>query len=412
MRLYHSFLALGILGAVVSCGDADGGSSGTSSNPFLPNNGGSVGGTNGNGTGISGNGTGSLGNGTGTTGFGGSNGSVTNNGSGNANNGSGNNGSNSAGGSGNTNCSIKHVEAFALAADVMIVLDRSSSMIGVSGDAAQLFSGPNRWQPTTQALNALVSDFGELIAFGLTVFPGTTGGVFGGGGQCTPGSVVAPPALDNAGQITGQIQQATPGGILNVGLTPTSTGLAAALQTLGDRNFSPDAPKTPAYVILVTDGQPSCDGLGTTTQPDIDAAVSAIGELNAANIPTYVLGYDIATVAGADGFNPSATMNQFAQAGGTEQYFEVGNGAFESTIRDIAAQAVSCSFDLNEVPPDLDYVLVTIDGQQINLNDPTLAGWHIEGSTIHLQDGACNAIKDGRRHDIQVRIVCDVVVPI
>lgn len=408
MIRYQSLFALGLLGVVAGCGDSD--PDGTS--PGGGENGGFVLGGGAPGADTTGSGSGSPTGGNTGNGAGG-NGSPTGGGNGTIPPFS-NNGSGSSNGIEPENCFIRNVEAFAQAADMMIVLDRSSSMSGLSGAIENLFTGPNLWQPTTNAINSIVSDFGELIAFGLTVFPGRgMGGFAGGGEQCSAGTVLSPTALDNAGQISSQIQQNAPSlDLFNVGLTPTSTGLTAALSALGDRTFSPDTQTTPAYVILVTDGKPSCDGLGNTSQPDVDQAVSAITALSNAAIPTYVLGYGISTTATADGFVAADIMNQFAQAGGTGQYYEVGNGTFESTIREIAAKAVSCDFALDERPPDLDYVLVTIDGEQINLNDPNQNGWVINDATVSLQDGACNRIKDGRRHDIKVQVVCQVVVPI
>lgn len=318
-------------------------------------------------------------------------------------------GENQQGGGGNTDCQVQHIDAFADAADMMIVLDRSSSMIGIN--ATDLIFGRNRWEPTVRALEALTNDFGELIAFGLTVFPGPSQpNPFGNG--CVEGQVLVPPAADNASQINSQIQANAPGNLDNLGLTPTSTGLNAALNTLGNRTASPDNVPRPAFVLLVTDGQPSCDPLGLTYQQDVDAALAAVTALHGAGIPTYVLGFDIASAPAANGFLPVDTMNQLAQAGGTERYYEVGDGTFEATVRDIAATAVTCTFELATQPQDLNYVLVTIDGNQININDPNLNGWVIDGKTVTLQEGACNRLKDGKRHDVKVEIVCDEVTPI
>ena len=426
MRYFSSLLALGLVGAAPGCGDSNTSVGGTG--PTGESQASAEGDSAGAGS------TGTGGSSVSSSGFPGGtvNGSV---------NGVGGNGA--VGGSVGvpSECQPKYIDAYADAPDVMIVLDRSSSMVGGG-------LGGNRWGPTVSAINSIASDFDDLIAFGLTVFPGTQQATGGGGPnplaiglgitdivltsifdvgslgdtllqgvgiECIPGDVLLPPTTGNAAQLASTIQSQEPRGA--VALTPTATGLVAALGALGDRNPGPDSIRTPAYVLLVTDGQPSCS-VGVTTATDVDNSVTAISALAAAGIPTYVLGYDIASApASVDlqsgtTFVPTEVMNQFAQAGGTERYYEVGDGTFESTMREIAASTVTCTFDLASPPKDPTFLLVTIDNQQINLNDPNLQGWVIEGNTVTLQDGACARIKDGIRHTIAARDVCAVVVPI
>jgi hypothetical protein len=193
---------------------------------------------------------------------------------------------------------------------------------------------------------------------------------------------------------------------ITLGNTPTGAALQQALTILGDRKPALDTRTKPAFVLLVTDGDPSCDPtlvidpLGDVAQQD--AAKAGVGALKNASIPTYVVGYQI---------DPSRQnlMNELAQLGGTLMYHPVEDAqGIVDAFRQITKDVVSCEFDLNNVPPDLTKVRIEIDSRTIPLNDPN--GWVIDGRHVTLKGAACMGLKDGRVHDLNAQVECDVVI--
>jgi Mg-chelatase subunit ChlD len=269
--------------------------------------------------------------------------------------------------------------------DVMIVLDRSSSM-----------QQGNRWDPSKNAIKAITTQFEQKVDFGLTIFPGDDVD------PCAAGHVNVPLQSKNAAAIGAAVESVAP-----VGFTPLGATLEGLASVLGDHQNQLDTIVKPAYVLLVTDGEPTCeaDGLLITASPtSINRASTAIDRLKAQGVPTYVIGYNVADAA--------ATMDQLAQHGGTEHYYAVENEQqLQEQFAKITAGLASCDFELDQVPDDPTRVKVVMDGRQINLNDALTQGWVLDGKTIKLQPGACQLIRDGESHNVAVTVECSYVPP-
>jgi hypothetical protein len=209
----------------------------------------------------------------------------------------------------------------------------------------------------------------------------------------------------NAGPIAQAID-----GTMTLGSTPTSAALQQALAILGPRTGGLDILTKAGFVLLVTDGDPSCKPsltLDPTSLGDVDEQTNsrnAVTALMNANIPTYVIGYDIPAAR-------QPLMNELAMLGGTGTYKAVGDAeGIIAAFREITKDVVRCEFDLGEIPEDPRTVRIEIDGQTIHLNDPN--GWVIDGKHVTLQGTACSGLKDGRVHDLNAQVECTVVVPI
>ncbi|MGB0647810.1 MAG: vWA domain-containing protein, partial [Bradymonadia bacterium] len=116
--------------------------------------------------------------------------------------------------------------------NIMIVLDRSGSM-----------RDSNKWNQAVGAIDGLTNIFESTMRIGLTLFPyGNDCGVNGG-------NVVVPVSVNSRGDILSQLSRSFPDGG-----TPTGPALQQAqnyFSTLNDRGRR-------SFVVLVTDGQPSC----------------------------------------------------------------------------------------------------------------------------------------------------------
>jgi Mg-chelatase subunit ChlD len=281
-------------------------------------------------------------------------------------------------------CFAKRINALANKPDILIVLDRSESMnIG------------QRWEPSKSAIKSITSQFQSLVDFGLALFPGA-------GDACAAGAVDVQIQSNNATAIGGAIDATGP-----QGYTPVGATLEALATVLGDRTSQLDSVVKPAYVLLVTDGEPTCEIDGLLIMPtatSINRANAAVERLKAQNVPTYVIGYSVANAAGV--------MDGMAQRGGTEHYYPVENEAqLVEQFKKITAGLATCEFQLDEVPSQPSRVKVVIDDIQIYLSDALERGWVLDGKTIKLQSGACESIRDGAQHKVDVTVECADIPP-
>jgi Mg-chelatase subunit ChlD len=304
-------------------------------------------------------------------------------------------------------CMSRTLESGRLAPDILIVLDRSLSM-----------QAENRWAPSVMAVQQITSELQSRVGFGLMTFPGTSGGGGGGrGGQgqdltCAPGTLNVPIGSNTAGMIANALNNMRPGGA-----TPTAVTLAAAREEIEKLSVDPDAMPRPKYVLLVTDGAPNCtDGLppsggmqtatGSLEPAQVDASITEIKALAKAGVKTYVLGYDTqneATLKGA--------LDRMAQAGATgdkEHRAVESQQTLVDQLRKITDLAITCDFELDGAVRDSSYVLVKLDGKQLNLGDDD--GWTLskDRKVVTVQGKSCDLLKqDG--HRITVSVECEQV---
>lgn len=285
--------------------------------------------------------------------------------------------------------------------DMMIILDRSGSM----GDEL-------RWDPSVAAVRSVTEQLDECIRMGLTLFPDPEAepieifpGFPGFPDACAPGKVEIPIADSNATRISSLLDSAWP-----EGGTPTSETLQAVLDSFLS-NTEPDQDQHPQYVLLVTDGQPTCpNGNGSDiTQEDIDSSYLAMEMLTQQGIKGYVIGYD---TTGPGRESLASVLDGLAQRGGTgdTQHRPVEDEqSLLSELQSITGAIIECDLILEEEPPGPEYVRVSLGGQQINLNDPN--GWEFNPpQRVTLVGTACERIKDCKPNMINVDVLCEPLV--
>jgi hypothetical protein len=305
--------------------------------------------------------------------------------------------------------------------DVMIVLDRSTSM-----------EEAGRWRPSVAAVRGITSQLESVMRFGLTLFPSTglrgVGGLNrwfeclgaderdmcleqssdadGGGLLCSPGEIVVPVADDSARAIANTLSRVRPNGG-----TPTSDTLRRLVDSYAQAETDPDALTHEKYLLLVTDGAPTCpegEGLDTTDE-DVAAANAAIEALREHDVRTYVVGYG---TTGPGNEALERVLDGFAARGGTgdEKHRPVEDEASLVTqLESIATSIASCDFELDTAPSRAEFVLVQLDGETIDLNDPD--GWRLVGThTIQLVGNACERFREGS-HSVTAELRCELVTP-
>jgi hypothetical protein len=287
---------------------------------------------------------------------------------------------------------------------ILIVLDRSGSMI---------LPPVERWTPSVNAVTKFTAELTETVKFGLMLFPAPgaanpatdwtqfvpgLGGAAGMNGGCTPGKINVPIELNSADEIAMTLANSRP----DFGATPTSSTLDAALAILG-APVGPDSTNEPAFIVLVTDGQPTCGASGAMTSPeDIAATNAALDKLTEAKVKTYVVGFGIDAVG-------APAMEQFAMHGGTEKFYPVENEqSLVAELTRIAGALVPCEYELKDPITKPEFIRVQIDGETYKYQED----WEVDGNKIVLRPdaAACNKLRDAKVHALKITKECDVVV--
>jgi uncharacterized protein YegL len=260
--------------------------------------------------------------------------------------------------------------------------------------------GPvDRWTPSVSALKSLTARFDKDVSFGLMTFPSRTV-------DCGAGDELVPMGLGVAAQISTKLDQTRPSGG-----TPTGPTLEKALQRFKDTEIIGDAVQPARYVLLVTDGQPTCphsrgnSNNRESLEKDKQLTIQAIDELSAYGVKTFVVGYD----AQLDQ-TFAQSLSEFAQHGGTDDYFPVQNEtSLIEAFEKISESIVTCNFEFKSPIDDPRLLRVTLDGVLLRPDDPN--GWVVNGQTITIQGSSCEALMDdSTRHGIEIVLECEPVV--
>jgi hypothetical protein len=198
--------------------------------------------------------------------------------------------------------------------------------------------------------------------------------------------------------------------------TPTGESLQAAAERL--KAFKEPGPKV---IVLATDGEPdSCDCPNFSGAVPAQCKVAGYADTVKAQvvgIAKQIHGEDV-TVHVINVSTPSKTtlqehLKQVADAGGGNVYPGFSPGALTAAFDDIINGARSCVIDLNgEIAQGKESSgVVTLDGDELQLDDKK-NGWHVNSpSQIELLGKACDAIKSGK-HDLAIRFPCQSFKPI
>lgn len=209
--------------------------------------------------------------------------------------------------------------------DLLIVLDRSGSM------AQCTIAGRTKEAIAKEALKGVVAEF-PTVPMGLFVFPDTlTACVLGDG--CRPGKEVVPLSATGGMMLSSWLDKMP----LSCGGTPTG----ASMQRVKD--YGRFAPGREHYILLLTDGVPTCDdgenmgdggvvpcnGGGCEECRNPVKVFDAISALRAKGVNTFVVGFDAAMASCpmlpptcANGGKPAPsllnkdTLNRMAELGG------------------------------------------------------------------------------------------------
>jgi len=318
----------------------------------------------------------------------------------------------SIGGNGGTGgertCGLQNFDVERKPAEILLLLDRSKSMIeDTTSDGVTL-----KWNAVIPALKQVIMDTNQAVSWGLKVFPE------GEGSECIAGSVtsnvVVPVAPMNAGAVVSAIDATM---ALGNG-TPTGDAVTAAF------NYLKNLPSTnPKYILLATDGAPSCAGTTKDSSTARTFAVSQVMTAASATPPIYTFVVGVATNSSSE----SMTLNQLADAGGRPRnalltHFYLGNTQAELTaaVASITGQAATCTFPLNPPPP------VMNDPNKLGVYFPTpgnpmtkvpydasmMNGWAYTDSNdtaVQVYGTWCDMIKASGANTVQIIYGCPTI---
>jgi hypothetical protein len=313
-------------------------------------------------------------------------------------------------------CGESHSIPFQLRlADVLLVFDRSDSM-------STEFSTGTRYSVSAAMLAGLVDTYQDKLRFGFQAFPDARACPAGQAPGCCAGGPTVGVHLSSGAEIRAAIAAAQPPG----GSTPTAEALRRAREyyaTLDDG--VPDR-----YVLLSTDGQPSCDGAGRLGQADVlgdggtavagacHDALEEVDRLVAAGVELVVLGVG-SNLPDDPGGSPGC-LEEIARRGrGVAMarpedrpwyYSGTDQDGLEMALQQIFGGVIQppCSLVLDAAPPDPRQVAVLLDGHQVPHNRNY--GWEYDSPDdtrqIHFYGEYCTRIQRFQVSSIDVRWGC------
>ncbi len=293
----------------------------------------------------------------------------------------------------NGECAQQNFVLSSKPADVLLVLDRSKSMIEHTVPP----DNKTRWDAVVGGLTSVITATDASVSWGLKFFPE------GEGSECTAltDAIPAEIAPMNAAKVNGIITTTM---ALGNG-TPTGDAINKATAYLKSRNTGNQ------YIVLATDGQPSCPSGSDAAQA---FAVSAITAAKAAGFPTYVIGV-VDPVA--DKSTPPR-LNAMAEAGGTsrtdnpigDKFFQAYSQAeLTASLAAVTGQVVSCVFDFDKRPPDETNIAVKINGKLVAQDTSKAEGWDYTSDqylSLELHGDACKQVKDATENKVDIIFGC------
>lgn len=283
--------------------------------------------------------------------------------------------------------------------NLLIMLDRSGSM---ESDVPN--TNLNRWEVAKLAIEQVTTSFDDKIRFGLATYSACVGN------GCSAGTVVVPIADLAAAAINGFLATTVGAGsgdgqnVNNDGLIEylcdsgdpeTSTGKSLAAQ-LG--NPALQDPERDNSILLITDGAESgeCidDGVDGTT-----AAMNLFGQT--IPVKTFAVGFGGANLD---------EINNIAAAGGTQMGYVADMAEdLELALDQIANAVATCTFELDQLPPDAAEIFVFFDKDPAGVPNEPNDGWTYDPmtNTVTFHGAACEAIKSGTIVDIDIVYGCN-----
>jgi len=273
-------------------------------------------------------------------------------------------------------CTVGTTTLYPRPAEVLLVLDRSTLMAdAIASD------GTSRWTATVAAVESAVVASQDATAWGLMLFPKSTGD-----STCCqmPTNDLSPevevaPDLQSAPSISAALAQGAPTGVG----APTARALIQAANYLVARSTS-----TAKYIVLATAGEPTCasDGLCSgAASTDYARTKDAVAHVaSVLGVPVAVAAIDLP--AAKNSLQPSGQLQLFADLAnlggmpnttpGQRAYYAIaGTSDLVTALGTLNAQMTSCSFAIPNPVAWPDNVAVLLSENRIAQDTTHQDGW-------------------------------------
>jgi hypothetical protein len=282
--------------------------------------------------------------------------------------------------------------------DILIIQDRSGSMDWNADASCRSNCGADsRWNQVTAALKEVVSTTDTMVNWGLKFFGSASG--------C---GVLPPPEVP-IGPMTGPAIVAAIDAARTGSATPTRLGMnagAAYMATLTDTN--------PKYLLLATDGAPTCNPTLPANMMNTEDAVGAQQAVTDAfnmGFKTFVVG--IGDTMGAATLDQMAINGGMPQSGAATSFYQVTDTAsLVAALQAILGRVGSCQFEIGAAPnssTSVDMIDVFGDGMSIPRDTTHTDGWDYSNAAhtaIEVFGPRCDAVKAGTTMNVTVTFRC------
>ncbi|NMB76919.1 MAG: VWA domain-containing protein [Myxococcales bacterium] len=284
-------------------------------------------------------------------------------------------------------CNEVQFEANSVPPNLLLVVDKSGSM----RDAVSATDRTTKLSVLKTAVNSLLDYGAGKIRFGWMQYPSDS--------RCGPGNVSVQIGDNSVQAIRNAVTMLSAGGG-----TPTGDSLnnANAYQGLHDTTRN-------NFVMLVTDGMPTCpNGNGEqTNEADNQLALSAVQNLRAAGIDTFVIGLgDDLNASNPDLLNSMADAGGHPRVGATRYYPANSVQELQAIFETIGGMVMGCNLALSAVPEYPAYLWVYFDGTPVPRN--TQNGWEYDSvrNTINFYGSYCDMLRNGQVTKVDIKMGC------
>ncbi|MBM4359851.1 MAG: hypothetical protein FJ096_17245 [Deltaproteobacteria bacterium] len=307
------------------------------------------------------------------------------------------------GGEGGGTCGAVAFPIEIIQPNMVVLFDRSCSMrrqyLVPTEFAASPTDQTGRWYAARSAVDAVLAEYETRVRFGLMAFPAVQQGC----GTAPPLDVA--PAIANRMAVLAKLDGLHPfdmcGAPNSVNdtqpkVTPTEDGLVS-LDTTG----AVADPMRPDFVLLVTDGGATC---GSTPQSLATRAATLLGK----GAKTAVVGFgDVSEPQATDMLEALGKAGGLPKPGGPPSFW-LANAPndLKAAIDAIVADALSCTFQLKDVPPDGDKLYASFDGMSVPKDTADGFTYDAGKNTVTFKGTACKALQEGTVKNVSVVYGC------
>jgi hypothetical protein len=268
------------------------------------------------------------------------------------------------------------------------------------------FGDSTRLRVAQQAVRDPVRTYQGGVRFGYLEFPIGSAMCMGGAGCCA--SKPTQPVLYNYDTVDMKMNDCEMRGTCS---TAASKPTAEALELCRAHFNTTGNGVSDGYVLLVTDGEPSCPRGRNMMTACEDASFEVAKLNNDSNVKTVVVGVG-EDVARSDCLNDLASAGGMPRAGMPRYY--AGRDPF--LVRQQIGDAVemiakrACHIDVLSPPEPAETVTLSFEGHLIDRDPTGKNGWNFDGNTtiqISVFGDACQALATGRVRDGQVKLLSE-----